>query len=49
MAELQCHPEPVFLTYPDVAEIDAIINTIVTTTSPVYDFTAEDGIQHTFG
>jgi len=48
MAELQCHPEPVFLTYPDVAEIDTIINKIVTSTSPIYDFTADDGIQHTF-
>jgi uncharacterized protein (DUF1015 family) len=48
MADLQCHPEPVFLTYPDVAEIDAIINTVVNSTSPIYDFTAEDGIQHTF-
>lgn len=47
MFELQCHPEPVFLTYPDVAEIDAIINKVVAT-KPVYDFTADDGIQHTF-
>ena len=48
MAELQCHPEPVFLTYPDVADIDTIINKVVSTSNPVYDFTAEDGIQHTF-
>ncbi len=48
MAELQCHPEPVFLTYPDVADIDTIINKVVTSTNPVYDFKAEDGIQHTF-
>jgi len=47
MYELQCHPEPVFLTYPDVAEVDAIMQKIVAGT-PVYDFTAEDAIQHTF-
>ena len=47
MYELQCHPEPVFLTYPDVAEVDAVMNKVVAG-QPVYDFTAEDGIQHTF-
>ncbi len=47
MYELQCHPEPVFLTYPDVAEVDNIMQKVVAGT-PVYDFTAEDGIQHTF-
>ncbi len=25
MYELQCHPEPVFLTYPDIAELDEIM------------------------
>ena len=48
MATLQCHPEPVFLTYPDVPEIDVIINSIVNNDAPEYDFTADDGIQHTF-
>lgn len=47
MYELQCHPEPVFLTYPDVAEVDVVMNKVVAG-QPVYDFTAEDGIQHTF-
>ncbi|KRP13690.1 MAG: hypothetical protein ABR95_00585 [Sphingobacteriales bacterium BACL12 MAG-120813-bin55] len=47
MATLECHPEPVFLTYPDVAEIDSIMNQAIQQT-PEYDFTAEDGIQHTF-
>ncbi|MBP8917011.1 MAG: DUF1015 domain-containing protein [Chitinophagales bacterium] len=48
MYELQCHPEPVFLTYPDVAAVDTIINEVVSTNAPINDFTAEDGIQHTF-
>ena len=48
MATLQCHPEPVFLTYPDVAEIDVIINSIVNNNLPEYNFTADDGIQHIF-
>ncbi len=47
MYDLQCHPEPVFLTYPDVAEIDAIMLEVVNT-KPKYDFVADDGIQHTF-
>lgn len=47
MYELQCHPEPVFLTYPDVPEIDDIINQTILNTAE-YDFTADDGIQHTF-
>lgn len=47
MYALQCHPEPVFLTYPDIAELDGIMHKVVSA-APVYDFTAEDGIQHTF-
>jgi uncharacterized protein (DUF1015 family) len=47
MATLECHPEPVFLTYPDVPQLDAILNDAVQA-NPVYDFTADDGIQHTF-
>jgi len=40
--------EPVFFTYPSVDEIDAIINNIVETKDPEYDFTAEDGFGHHF-
>ncbi len=40
--------EPVFFTYPAVEEIDAIINQIVTTREPEYDFTAADGFGHHF-
>lgn len=47
MATLECHPEPVFLTYPDVPQLDQILKDAVQS-SPVYDFTADDGIQHTF-
>ncbi len=47
MATLQCHPEPVFLTYHDVFEIDEIISSVVNIEDPEYDFTADDGIQHT--
>lgn len=39
--------EPVFFAYPAVAEIDGIVNTIISTT-PVYDFVSDDGIGHTF-
>jgi uncharacterized protein (DUF1015 family) len=37
----------VFLAYRNQASIDALIDKWKTTKTPVYDFTAEDGIQHT--
>jgi uncharacterized protein (DUF1015 family) len=40
--------EPVFFTYPAVKEIDVIIDTIVRTEKPEYDFVAEDGFGHHF-
>jgi uncharacterized protein (DUF1015 family) len=36
----------VFLTYKGVSEIDKIINETMKKTSPIYDFTAVDGIKH---
>jgi uncharacterized protein (DUF1015 family) len=38
----------VFLAYRDVPEIQAVMNQWKQTHAPVYDFTAEDGIQHRF-
>ena len=40
--------EPVFFAYPAVNEIDDIVNEIVTTEKPEYDFIAEDGFGHHF-
>jgi uncharacterized protein (DUF1015 family) len=40
--------EPVFFTYPAVKEIDEIVNKIVGTEKPEYDFVAEDGFGHHF-
>jgi uncharacterized protein (DUF1015 family) len=40
--------EPVFFTYPAVKEIDSIVDKIVTTEKPEYDFVAEDGFGHHF-
>lgn len=37
---------PVFLTYPAQDEIDAIVASVIKQ-KPVYDFTADDGVQHT--
>lgn len=37
---------PVFLTYKAVAEVDKIVNDTMKKTTPVYDFTAVDGIKH---
>ncbi|MGV8947408.1 MAG: DUF1015 domain-containing protein [Lutibacter sp.] len=45
---LKANIEPVFLTYRAVPEIDEIVNTIVTSDNPEYDFTAEDGFGHHF-
>ena len=40
--------EPVFFTYPDNAEIDAIVESVVKNNEPDYDFTAADGFGHHF-
>jgi len=40
--------EPVFFTYPAVQEIDAIVASIVNSSAPEYDFTADDGFGHHF-
>ncbi len=40
--------EPVFFTYPDDKEIDAIVRSVVEENEPDYDFTAEDGFGHHF-
>ena len=40
--------EPVFFAYPAVKEIDDIVEKIVKTEKPEYDFTAEDGFGHHF-
>ena len=46
MLELKAQTGPVFLTYRARPEIDTIVME-TTITSPLYDFTADDGIQHT--
>jgi uncharacterized protein (DUF1015 family) len=40
--------EPVFFAYPAVKDIDDIVNKIVSTEKPEYDFVAEDGFGHHF-
>ncbi len=40
--------EPVFFTYPAVAEIDAIVEKVVKNEKATYDFVAEDGFGHHF-
>ncbi len=44
---LNAQTGPVFLTYKAQPEIDALIDQIIQN-QPEYDFTAEDGIRHTF-
>ncbi len=43
--ELRAHDEPVFLTYPAVPAIDAIITSSMLA-APIYDFTTADGVGH---
>lgn len=43
---LNAHAGPVFLTYRDVAEVNAMV-AAASTAEPAYDFTADDGVQHT--
>ncbi len=38
--------EPVFFSYPAVAEMDAIVNDVVKNSKPEYDFVAADGFGH---
>jgi uncharacterized protein (DUF1015 family) len=40
--------EPVFFAYPAVKDIDEIVQKIVSTVEPEYDFTSEDGFGHHF-
>ena len=40
--------EPVFFTYPDDAEINAIVESVVKENAADYDFTAADGFGHHF-
>lgn len=40
--------EPVFFAYPDVDEMNTIVENIVKTQEPEYDFVAPDGFGHTF-
>lgn len=45
---LNANIEPVFFAYRAVAEIDAIVKSIVESNKADYDFTAEDGFGHHF-
>ncbi len=47
ITRLRSHTGPVFLTYKDKAEIDDIVNEIISS-KPYFEFTAPDGIQHRF-
>ena len=40
--------EPVFFTYPAVSEIDEVVNNVVKSKDPDYDFVADDGFGHHF-
>ena len=43
----QAHAEPVMLTYEDSIHINKIVSDYTDSELPLYDFTADDGVQHT--
>jgi len=45
-SELNANPEPVFLTYEDVPSLTTAAD-LIEKSKPLYDFTADDGVQHT--
>jgi uncharacterized protein (DUF1015 family) len=47
MRTIEAQTGNVFLAYRDVMEVNALINGWKATRKPEYDFTADDGIQHT--
>lgn len=44
---VEVQPAPVFLTYPQVPEIDALLENEKANHAPLYDFTTSSGNQHT--
>ena len=44
---LRAQTGPVFLTYRAARRIDSLVAGACSSTEPLYDFTAEDGVQHT--
>lgn len=41
------HAEPVMMTYKDHGSLDELTNETIENQDPIFDFTAEDGVQHT--
>lgn len=46
--ELSANTGPIFLTYRDRDEINQRVAEITTNETPLFDFTADDGVQHVF-
>lgn len=44
---LSAHTGPILVAYRAQAAIDAVVEQVVETTGPLYDFTSPDGVQHT--
>ncbi len=45
IGDLSAHDEPVFLTYPKVADIDHVVES-AKLAIPIYDFKTQDGVHH---
>ncbi len=46
MQHVQAHVGPIFLTYPENKTIDALVEKHISTHTPIFDFAAEDDVQH---
>jgi uncharacterized protein (DUF1015 family) len=46
MFELGAQTGPVFLTYRGSPEVDGVVSRTITGQQPLFDFTADDGVQH---
>lgn len=44
---LEIQPAPVFLTYPNIDELDALLEGVKDLIDPIYDFSTSSGNQHT--
>lgn len=48
MTRTHLHSEPILTSYKQVPQIDALVEQTIATQTPDYNFTADDGIRHTF-
>ena len=48
VSELNANTGPIFLTYRDRDDVHQLVERVITSQSPLFDFTADDGVRHVF-